>query len=111
MLHAASMRYHSAFDFQQSTPIVKTTVQPRCHYCAALPSPEVLDKTELKFLEDFCNLLRTAHYRMLTQEEWETATEEEYTVSTAFSLTLLCICPARLAFQCTKTSPALADVN
>lgn len=44
-----------------------------------LPSPKQLDQTELRFLEDFCNLLVTAHYRLLTEQEWETATDEEFT--------------------------------
>ena len=49
--------------------------------CAALPTPEQLDQTELRFLEDFCNLMVTAHYRLLTEQEWQTATDEEFTVS------------------------------
>ena len=49
--------------------------------CAALPNENELDQTELRFLEDFCNLLTTAHYRLLTEEEWQTATDEEFTVS------------------------------
>lgn len=48
---------------------------------AGLPSDEALDATELRFLEDFCNLLTTAHYRLLTEEEWQTATDEEFTAS------------------------------
>ncbi len=50
-------------------------------WCAALPTPEQLDQTELRFLEDFCNLMVTAHYRLLTEQEWQTATDEEFTVS------------------------------
>ena len=50
-------------------------------FCAALPNENELDQTELRFLEDFCNLLTTAHYRLLTEEEWQTATDEEFTVS------------------------------
>ncbi len=50
-------------------------------WCAALPTPEQLDQTELRFLEDFCNLMVTAHYRLLTEQEWQTATDEECTVS------------------------------
>lgn len=46
---------------------------------AGLPDDQTLDQTELKFLEDFCNLLTTAHYRLLTEEEWQTATDEEFT--------------------------------
>ncbi len=58
----------------------------KCHlmqrtWCAALPTPEQLDQTELRFLEDFCNLMVTAHYRLLTEQEWQTATDEECTVS------------------------------
>lgn len=49
-------------------------------WCAALPTPEQLDQTELRFLEDFCNLMVTAHYRLLTEQEWQTATDEEFTV-------------------------------
>ncbi len=52
----------------------------RCMWCAALPTPEQLDQTELRFLEDFCNLMVTAHYRLLTEQEWQTATDEEFTV-------------------------------
>lgn len=48
---------------------------------AGLPSDEALDATELRFLEDFCNLLTTAHYRLLSEEEWQTATDEEFTAS------------------------------
>lgn len=72
--------------------------------CAALSPPEVLDQTELKFLEDFCNLLRTAHYRMLTQEEWETATEEEYTVSIThtFDCTASMQCMTVCVILCTE---------
>lgn len=47
---------------------------------AVLPPPEQLDQTELRFLEDFCNLMVTAHYRLLTEQEWQTATDEEFTV-------------------------------
>lgn len=55
----------------------------RCMWCAALPTPEQLDQTELRFLEDFCNLMVTAHYRLLTEQEWQTATDEEFTVSSS----------------------------
>ena len=64
---------------------------------AGLPSDDELDRTELRFLEDFCNLLTTAHYRLLTEDEWRTATDEEFTASycacsLARLLWLLCYC-------------------
>lgn len=67
----------------------------------------MLDQTELEFLEDFINLLRTSHYRMLTQEEWETATEEEYTVSKGVLYQLL---HTSSSHCCTLMQAALAAV-
>lgn len=57
---------------------------------AGLPDDQTLDQTELKFLEDFCNLLTTAHYRLLTEEEWQTATDEEFTASSLCMVHDLC---------------------
>lgn len=53
----------------------------------ALPTPEQLDQTELRFLEDFCNLMVTAHYRLLTEQEWQTATDEEFTFNMPIEVT------------------------
>lgn len=69
-------------------------MKARVTWCAELPGVDELDQKELRFLEDFCNLLVTAHYRLLTEEEWETATDEEFTVSLSQSsgICLHCLC-------------------
>ncbi|KAK9804732.1 hypothetical protein WJX72_002789 [[Myrmecia] bisecta] len=43
------------------------------------PESAELDQRELRFVEDFYTLLKAAHYRLLSQEEWETALAEEFT--------------------------------
>ena len=81
------------------TGILSTLAFTLCCCCAALPSPEQLDNLELRFLEDFCNLLVTAHYRLLTEQEWQTATDEEFTVYLyAFAYRLLFFCRLLFAF-------------
>ena len=71
-----------------------TAFSAHCIGPAGLPSDEALDATELRFLEDFCNLLTTAHYRLLTEEEWQTATDEEFTAS---YFACLCTCSVKTA--------------
>jgi hypothetical protein len=43
------------------------------------PTDEQLDALELQFVEDFCSMMDAAHYRLLTQDEWDTALAEEFT--------------------------------
>ena len=40
----------------------------------------VLDRQELQFLDDFQDVMQCAHYRLITQDEWDTALAEEFTV-------------------------------
>ena len=39
-----------------------------------------LDEWELRFVQSFDELLRAAHFKRLTREEWETAEQEDFTV-------------------------------
>ena len=45
------------------------------------PSEKALDEREQRFLSDFHSLLKTAHFKVLSAGEWETAQAENFTVS------------------------------
>jgi recombinational DNA repair ATPase RecF len=45
------------------------------------PSHKELNELEISFLEDIYQLMQAAHFRLLSEEEWATAQEEEFTVS------------------------------
>jgi hypothetical protein len=44
------------------------------------PDAAALDAREQQLLDDFHALLSTAHFRVLTAKEWETAQAENFTV-------------------------------
>ena len=44
------------------------------------PDAAALDAREQQFLDDFHALLSTAHFRVLTAKEWDTAQAENFTV-------------------------------
>ena len=48
-----------------------------------LPSEEYLDREELEFVSGFDALMDAAHYSRLSRQEWETAAQEEFTVSSS----------------------------
>ena len=45
------------------------------------PTEKALDEREQRFLSDFHSLLKTAHFKVLSAGEWETAQAENFTVS------------------------------
>jgi hypothetical protein len=47
----------------------------------SLPSTISLDDKELIFIRDVYEVLRASHYRLLTRQEWEIATSEDFIVS------------------------------
>lgn len=53
------------------------------HVFAVKPSKQEIDAMEQKFVEDIWLLLGSAHYRLLSQDEWVTALEEDFTVRRA----------------------------
>lgn len=44
------------------------------------PSEERLDREELRFMSDLVGLLEACHFRLLSEEDWDTAQAEEFTV-------------------------------
>ena len=50
----------------------------------AAPSEKALDEREQRFLSDFHSLLKTAHFKVLSAGEWETAQAENFTVRIVF---------------------------
>ncbi|KAK9862890.1 hypothetical protein WJX84_001679 [Apatococcus fuscideae] len=51
------------------------------------PSPSAVNELEQKFVEDIWLLLSSAHYRLLSQDEWETALEEDFTFNMPVEVT------------------------
>lgn len=54
------------------------------HHTAG-PSEEELDDMEMAFLEDMYELMQASHFRLLSEEDWDTAQDEQFTVSLSFS--------------------------
>lgn len=55
-----------------------------------LPSkPEMIDR-EQRFVTDFISLLKAAHYRLLTQAEWDMAVAEEFQLTMPVSVNWKC---------------------
>ena len=48
---------------------------------AARLTEQQIDGLEQKFVEDIWHLLGSAHYRLLSQDEWVTALKEDFTVN------------------------------
>ena len=51
-----------------------------CAAAAKLGQADI-DRLEQKFVEDIWQLLGSAHYRLLSQDEWVTALKEDFTVN------------------------------
>lgn len=47
----------------------------------SMPGNTDLDELELGFMDDFCSLLQAAHFKVLTDEEWQSACDNDFTVS------------------------------
>ena len=49
-----------------------------------------LDELELGFMDDFCSLLQAAHFRVLSSDDWQSACDNDFTVSLSSLLVLKC---------------------
>lgn len=64
------------------------------------PSEEELDRQEVSFLEDIYQLMQAAHFRLLSEEDWATAQDEEFTVRIShLSNTNLCPLACEVVYQ------------
>jgi hypothetical protein len=45
----------------------------------AIPPREALDEGELRFVDNFDRLMRAAHYRRLSDDEWSAACDHDFT--------------------------------
>lgn len=42
-----------------------------------------MDEVEMIFLEDMYQLMQASHFRLLSEEDWATAQDEQFTVSSS----------------------------
>ena len=82
-------------------------------YIAGDPTDAELDEGELCFMEDVVDLLEASHFRLLSDEDWQTAQAEEFTVfhsSTAPPGSLWPCCVVQ-AFPAWSSTAALHDAS
>lgn len=57
-----------------------------------------MDTKEVRFLGDFWEVMRHAHYKFLGRQEWEKALSEDFMVGGSWDCAYLLVLPLVLAF-------------